>query len=158
MLYKLKQPKSGKDLICVKSSTESSNRVLKGPWQVHVSAALPIPPSAVSCTKNYGFQNWLLITQMRYKVQEKSDQRSAPPGSVMVSQMEETWLTRSSPERTAGRRETSSASNITWSPFGNQLECMSYLLPLPKSHHMPVESDHERVLLTAKVNGEIIFT
>ena len=129
MLYKLKQPKSGKDLICVKSSTESSNRVLKGPWQVHVSAALPIPPSAVSCTKNYDFQNWLLITQMRYKVQEKSDQRSAPPGSVMVSQMEETWLTRSSPERTAGRRETSSASNITWSPLeSNWYECLTSFL------------------------------
>ena len=57
MLYKSKQPQSGKNLICVKSSTESSNRVLKGPWQVHVSAALPIPPSAVSCTKKWWLSN-----------------------------------------------------------------------------------------------------
>ena len=42
--------------------------------------------------------------------------------------------------------------------IGKQLVCMSYLLPLPKSHHMPVESDHERVLLSAKVNNIHLIT
>ena len=55
-------------------------------------------------------ENYLLIAL----IWRRADQSSAPPGRVRVIQMEETWLTTISWESRAGRRETSSASYITW--------------------------------------------